>query len=337
MGVAVRGAGVDGGQLDDRGDLRGGQVVADLDGALELLELATDLGDHEVAGDEAQLAVAGVDVPGAGGKLGDARHGWCAPQWVGRGPIPRCPPPQRSRGGLYFNNPPRWDTGAVTSAPGTPTRWLSDREQAAWRAYLRGSRRLEAALDRDLQEHGLQLTEYEIISMLSESPGHRLRMSCLADLVVQSRSRLTHTAARLEKRGWVGRESCLDDRRGVELVLTDDGFEAIRTMAAVHVESVRRHLVDVVPAEMFQAVGEAMSRVGEASTDDGATGVVAPRGTRRGARPAPRLSPAGAPHGRAGPLATMGPWTPARPRPTPLTHPPPRRSCSARWRSRRAG
>jgi DNA-binding MarR family transcriptional regulator len=155
----------------------------------------------------------------------------------------------------------------VSTSQATPTRWLSDREQAAWRAYLRGSRRLEAALDRDLQEHGLQLSEYEIISMLSESPDHRMRMSCLAALVVQSRSRLTHTAARLEKRGWVRRESCLDDRRGVELVLTDEGLDAIRAMAAVHVESVRRHLVDVVPPEMFQALGEAMSRVGEASPD----------------------------------------------------------------------
>jgi DNA-binding MarR family transcriptional regulator len=165
----------------------------------------------------------------------------------------------------------------VTSAPGTPTRWLSDREQTAWRAYLRGTRRLEAALDRDLQDHGLQLTEYEIISMLSESPGHRLRMSCLADLVVQSRSRLTHTAARLEKRGWVRRESCLDDRRGVELVLTDEGLGAIRAMAAVHVESVRRHLVDVVPPELFQAVGDAMGRVGEAAADDGRdTGTASP-------------------------------------------------------------
>jgi DNA-binding MarR family transcriptional regulator len=151
----------------------------------------------------------------------------------------------------------------VSTASGTPPRWLSADEQVAWRAYLRGSRRLEAALDRDLQEHGVQLTEYEIISMLSEAPGHRLRMSCLADLVVQSRSRLTHTAARLEKRGWVRRESCLDDRRGVELVLTDEGLDAIRAMAVVHVESVRRHLVDVVPPELFRAVGDAMSRVGE--------------------------------------------------------------------------
>ena len=71
------------------------------------------------------------------------------------------------------------------------TRWLTAEEQHAWRAYLRGSRLLECALDRDLSEHGSQLSEYEVLSMLSEAPEGRLRMSALADLVIQSRSR-TH-------------------------------------------------------------------------------------------------------------------------------------------------
>jgi DNA-binding MarR family transcriptional regulator len=147
------------------------------------------------------------------------------------------------------------------STPSGEPQWLSDDEQRAWRAYLRGSRLIEEALDRDLQSHGVQLTEYEIISMLSESPGRRLRMSSLADLVVQSRSRLTHTASRLEKRGWVVRESCLDDRRGVELVLTDAGWQAVQDMARVHVASVRRSVIDPVPPPLFKALGEAMDAI----------------------------------------------------------------------------
>ena len=142
-----------------------------------------------------------------------------------------------------------------------PPRWLSPEQQDAWRAYLRGTRLLEAALDRDLQSHGVQLSEYEIISMLSEAPGRRLRMSGLADLVVQSRSRLTHTAARLEKRGWVRRESCLEDRRGVELVLTERGWEAVQEMARVHIESVRANILDVMTPEMFRDLGIAMDAV----------------------------------------------------------------------------
>jgi DNA-binding MarR family transcriptional regulator len=152
-------------------------------------------------------------------------------------------------------------TGAASGGP----RWLSDGEQVSWRAYLQGSRLLEEALDRDLQEHGLQLSEYEILSMLSESTGQRLRMSELADLVVQSRSRLTHTAARLEKRGWVERQSCLSDKRGVELVLTGQGRRRLEETAKAHVESVRRHLLDVMTPAQFEALGAAMTSVRESA------------------------------------------------------------------------
>ncbi|HKX66654.1 MAG TPA: MarR family transcriptional regulator [Intrasporangium sp.] len=140
-------------------------------------------------------------------------------------------------------------------------KWLSDSEQDSWRAILRGTRLLETALDDALHGSGLQLSEYEIISMLSESPSHRLRMSELAAMVVQSRSRLTHTAKRLEARGWVTREQCLGDRRGVELVLTPLGLEAVDEISKVHVQSVRDNLVDIMTPEQFQAIGDAMAIV----------------------------------------------------------------------------
>jgi DNA-binding MarR family transcriptional regulator len=140
-------------------------------------------------------------------------------------------------------------------------RWLSESEQASWRAVLRGTRLLEEALDRALDGVGIQLSEYEIISMLSETSSHRLRMSELAAMVVQSRSRLTHTAKRLEDRGWVTREQCLDDKRGVELVLTPIGLEAVHEMARVHVQSVRDNLVDIMTPAQFAAIGEAMAIV----------------------------------------------------------------------------
>jgi DNA-binding MarR family transcriptional regulator len=140
--------------------------------------------------------------------------------------------------------------------------WLDDEEQQAWRQYLHASRLLEVAMDRDLQAHGVQLSEYEIIAVLSEQPGRRLRMSALAEMVVQSRSRLTHTAGRLADRGWVRREACAGDRRGVELVLTDAGRDAVVAMAPTHVRSVRDNLIAPLSREEFLALGRAMAAVG---------------------------------------------------------------------------
>jgi len=86
-------------------------------------------------------------------------------------------------------------------------------------------------------------------------------MSEIAELVVQSRSRLTHTAGRLEKRGWVRREACASDRRGIELVLTDVGYAEIQQMAPTHVDSVRRHLVAHLSRDDMLALGRAMEAI----------------------------------------------------------------------------
>ncbi len=150
-------------------------------------------------------------------------------------------------------------------------RWLSDSEQVAWRAYLRANRELTVAFDRDLQEVGISLPEYELLSMLSEAPLGQVRMSTLAELIVQSRSRVTHTAARLERRGWVRRTPAPDDGRGVLLRLTDEGRAAIDRFAVVHVTSVRRHLVDALTPEQFAALGETMQTLRDAYAADPTT------------------------------------------------------------------
>ena len=146
------------------------------------------------------------------------------------------------------------------------TRWLSSDEQASWRALLRGTSSLMAALDADLQPHGVSLSEYEILAMLSEQPGQSTRMSALADMVAQSRSRLTHAANRLEKRGWVVRQRSERDGRGVLLTLTREGVVAVRQLAPVHLESVRARVVDLMSAEDFAVLGRVMALIAEGSS-----------------------------------------------------------------------
>lgn len=160
--------------------------------------------------------------------------------------------------------------GVSGAAEAGEPRWLSPREQEAWRAYLRGSRELVVALEGDLSAYGVSLPEYELISMLSEAPSGEQRMSTLADFIVQSRSRVTHTAVRLEKRGWVTRRPAPEDGRGVIITLTDEGWAVLRVLARVHIESVRRHLVDVLTPAQFAALGDAMQSVRDANTRSGA-------------------------------------------------------------------
>jgi DNA-binding MarR family transcriptional regulator len=148
----------------------------------------------------------------------------------------------------------------MTAPTTSTTRWLDEDQQHSWRQLLRGSAKLFDDLNRDLEEQsGLSLSEYEVLVRLSEAEGRRLRMSVLADELVHSRSRLTHTIRRMEGAGLVERSSCPDDRRGVNCTLTPAGFARLEAVAPGHVESVRARLVDRISPEQLRLLGEIMA------------------------------------------------------------------------------
>jgi DNA-binding MarR family transcriptional regulator len=143
-------------------------------------------------------------------------------------------------------------------------RWLDAEEQKAWRAWLFSSLLLHDRLDRELtHETGISHAYYEILVALSETPDRMMRMSELADRCLSSRSRLSHAVSRLEERGWVRRQVCPSDGRGLLAVLTDEGFAALEAAAPIHVESVRTHLFDQLsPAQVaaMRDIGETLLR-----------------------------------------------------------------------------
>ena len=148
----------------------------------------------------------------------------------------------------------------MTAPTTSTTRWLDEDQQHSWRQLLRGSAKLLDDLNRDLEEQsGLSLSEYEVLVRLSEAEGRTLRMSVLADELVHSRSRLTHTIRRMEQAGLVERSSCPDDRRGVNCTLTAAGFARLEGAAPGHVESVRARLVDRISPEQLRQLGEIMA------------------------------------------------------------------------------
>ena len=139
----------------------------------------------------------------------------------------------------------------------TTTRWLSEREQAAWRSFVQACESVFAATDAQLiRDSGLPHGYYEILVHLSEAPGRALRMTQLATASAYSKSRLSHAVARLEERGWVERRNCPTDRRGQIAQLTDEGFAALAAAAPGHVEQVRRSLIDVLAPDQIEHLRE---------------------------------------------------------------------------------
>lgn len=143
----------------------------------------------------------------------------------------------------------------------TDSPWLSDDQQAVWRAWLALTARLPGALHRQLEESGLSLPDFDVLVQLSETPGGRLRVNDLARALTWERSRASHHLTRMQKRGLVTREECADDGRGAFIVLTPEGRTAIERAAPAHARTVKDLVFDEVTAEELEAVGRFVGKV----------------------------------------------------------------------------
>ena len=102
------------------------------------------------------------------------------------------------------------------------------------------------------------LSRHEVAPHMRE---RKARMAELADAVSHSRSRVTHTIARLEREGIVLRGNCSDDGRGVSAVLTDHGFSVLEAAAHTHVRGVHDYLIANADADQLAALGQVMDKV----------------------------------------------------------------------------
>lgn len=146
--------------------------------------------------------------------------------------------------------PPESDAVAVSP-------WLEADQQRAWLRLAGLLIKLPAALDTQLQrDAGVSHFEYMVLSQLSEAPNRTLRMSQLAELANGSLSRLSHVVKRLELKGWVRRQPCVEDGRATNAVLTDDGWEKVVRTAPGHVATVRSLVIDPLSPDELARFGD---------------------------------------------------------------------------------
>jgi DNA-binding MarR family transcriptional regulator len=140
--------------------------------------------------------------------------------------------------------------------------WLDAEESQAWRALARTLVRLPAALDAQLRrDAGITHFEYQVLALLSETPGHTLRMSALARQAEGSLPRLSQVVARLEQRGWARRTPDPADGRYTLAILTDQGRAKVTEAAPGHVQEVRRLVLDPLTKTQSRQLREISRRI----------------------------------------------------------------------------
>jgi DNA-binding MarR family transcriptional regulator len=104
-----------------------------------------------------------------------------------------------------------------------------------WHDVLDRYARSVSALERALEhEHGLGVSEYEVLERLASADKGAGRMQELAEAVHLSQSALSRVVGRLEADGLVVRKMCTSDRRGIFACLTEQGRERYEAARPTH-------------------------------------------------------------------------------------------------------
>ncbi|PZF86536.1 MarR family winged helix-turn-helix transcriptional regulator [Jiangella anatolica] len=114
---------------------------------------------------------------------------------------------------------------------------------AQWRDLVTCYNKVACDLDRELQDqHGLGMSEFEVLDRLIESGQEKVRMHELAEGMYLSQSAFSRTVARLERAGLVSRAMCMDDRRALFVTATEAGRARHTDARDTHRKVLAHHL-----------------------------------------------------------------------------------------------
>lgn len=129
----------------------------------------------------------------------------------------------------------------------------------AWQALLHTHEQVTRKLDAELRaEHGLGLSDYDVLLRLARAPERSLRMTELAQRVMFSPSGLTRVVDRLVGDGLVARRRDSADARVVLAELTGQGRDLLRRAAQTHLRGIRQHFTGRLSQAQLRNVASAL-------------------------------------------------------------------------------
>nr|WP_235000976.1 MarR family transcriptional regulator [Marinactinospora thermotolerans] len=131
-----------------------------------------------------------------------------------------------------------------------------------WRALAALHARIEIHIERALQAaHGLSVSEYTVLDVLSRQKGHHMRMQQLARAVVLSQSATTRLVTRLEDQGLLTRYLCADDRRGIYTEVSPAGHARLDEARPTHDTALRAALDEAAELPELAPLVDALHRL----------------------------------------------------------------------------
>jgi len=141
-------------------------------------------------------------------------------------------------------------------------RKLTPDQRQAWTSFLRTASRILTELNTDLERsHGITLSAYDVLVMLSLSGEDGVSIGELSEHLLLSQSGMSRNVERLERDGLVERVAAARDNRRRIARITDAGLAKLAAATPDHLRAVRTLFLDKLTPEQTRVIGEAFGAV----------------------------------------------------------------------------
>ena len=131
-----------------------------------------------------------------------------------------------------------------------------------WQSFLAVHRQIvEQLADEMLAEHQLPLEWFDVLVHLADLPGMRARQKDLRDRMLLSESGVSRLLVRMEKAGVITRSTAGDDRRGMEIAVTEAGQAALLAAIDSHLQLVASLFTDRLTATDRAALSRVLPKL----------------------------------------------------------------------------
>jgi MarR family transcriptional regulator, 2-MHQ and catechol-resistance regulon repressor len=143
---------------------------------------------------------------------------------------------------------------------------VTDRELSLklWVVLARAYRAVARQLRRDIERHGLVVSEFGTLEVLYHKGD--LPVGDVSERVLLTSGSMTHVVDKLERRGLLVRRRCPEDQRITYLAITPAGRALMAAMFPAHAEAIRRATAGLGPDEKRMLVS-LLKRLGLAAAD----------------------------------------------------------------------
>lgn len=138
----------------------------------------------------------------------------------------------------------------------------------AWESLFRAQVGIMRRLGEDFPMGGLTMNEYDVMFTLSRQPNRAAKLRDLNRLVLLSQPSVSRLIDKLAGEGFVTKDPDPDDRRGMIIALTEEGFAAYRPVARAHMRTIESIVGGALAPEEIEALFSLTEKLRCPESDD---------------------------------------------------------------------